>query len=139
MKKFDLNIDNLNLKDKNTWDLLCSGQSLGVFQLDSHLGQSTCKKVRPRNIKELADVITLIRPGCLEAKLEDGNNILEHYVARKHKAEEPTSLHPALDDILGKTHHLLLFQEQAILISQKIAGFSLEKADELRKILGKKL
>lgn len=136
----NIDIDNLPLDDQPTWDLISSGETIGCFQIESRLGRQTCKQVKPQNIKELADVVALIRPSCLEAKLEDGNNFVWHYTERKFGREHPHVLHEALRDILEPTQGLLLYQEQSIKIGSEIGGMDLAQADQLiRKGLGKKL
>lgn len=135
-----IDIETIPLDDAKTWRLISSGNTKGCFQIESNLGRQFCKKVRPTNINELSDVIAIIRPGVLEAKLDDGKNMAEHYVMRKHGEEEATVFHPILEPILQKTQNLLLYQEQTIQIGQDVAGMSLAEADKLlRKGVGKKI
>jgi DNA polymerase-3 subunit alpha len=131
-------IENMPLDCKLTWDLLCSGDTLGVFQLESHLGKSLAKKVLPRNIEELADLISIMRPGVLEA-VEDGKNLTTHYIDRKHGREDVTYYHKALEPIVNKTYGILVYQEQAMEIAKELAGFTMQEADTMRKAIGKKL
>ena len=128
-------IDSFN--DRATWDLICSGRTKGVFQLESRLGQSWAKRVNPRNIEELADLISIIRPGTLEAMLE-GKSMTKHYVDRKAQKDETVYLHESLEPILKPTYGIIVYQEQAMKIATSIAGFSPEEADSLRKAMGKK-
>jgi DNA polymerase-3 subunit alpha len=121
------------------WDLICSGNTPGIFQLESSIGQHYSKLIKPRNIEELADVISLIRPGCLQAHMEDGKNLTEHYAMRKHGHEDTTYLIPQLEPILKSTYGILVYQEQAIAIGAKLAGLSPGDADYyIRKVIGKK-
>lgn len=137
LSNFDPTITNIPLDCPRTWDLICAGDTKGVFQLESKLGQVQARRVKPRSIKELSDLISIIRPGCLDSEI-DGKSLTQHYIDRKHGKEEVTYLHPSLEDILHDTHGILVYQESAILIAQKLAGFSLQEADKLRKcILGK--
>jgi len=131
--KFDLN----NFNDHNVWDLICEGRTKGVFQLESQLGRSWAKRVKPRNIEELSALISLIRPGCLKAFTE-GKSMTNHYVDRKSKKDETKFLHESLEDILSETYGVLVYQEQSMRIVQKLAGFDLKEADNLRKAIGKK-
>lgn len=124
-------------EDKKTWDLLCEGNTKGVFQLESKLGSSWAKRVRPRNIEELSDLVAIIRPGTLDS-IVDGKSMAKHYVDRKHKKDEVTYVHPALEPVLKNTYGVLVYQEQAIRISMEIAGFTPEEGDSLRKAMGKK-
>lgn len=126
-----------SFSDKETWDLICSGRTKGVFQLESQLGSSWAKRVNPRNIEELADLISIIRPGTLEAVL-DGKSMTKHYVDRKAGTDETVYLHPALEVVLKQTYGIIVYQEQAMRIATEIAGFSPEEADSLRKAMGKK-
>ena len=126
-----------NFDDEATWDLICSGRTKGVFQLESRLGSSWAKRAQPRSIDELADLVSIIRPGTLEAEL-DGKSMTKHYTDRKAKIDETKYLHPALETVLGKTYGIIVYQEQAMRIATEIAGFTPEEADSLRKAMGKK-
>ena len=123
--------------DKKTWQLFTEGKTKGVFQLESNLGKSWSKKLSPHNIEELSALIAIIRPGCLKAFV-DGKSMTQHFIDRKHGREEVTYLHESLEEILMSTYGVLVYQEQSMRIAQKIAGFNLEEADELRKAIGKK-
>lgn len=126
-----------DFEDKATWDLICSGRTKGVFQLESKLGSSWAKRARPRNIEELADLVSIIRPGTLEAELA-GKSMTKHYTDRKSHIDETVYLHPALEPILNSTYGIIVYQEQAMRIATDIADFTPEEADSLRKAMGKK-
>lgn len=128
---------NTVFNDKKTWQLFAEGKTKGVFQLESNLGRSWAKKLAPTNIEELSALIAIIRPGTLKAYV-DGKSMTQHYVDRKHGREEVTYLHPSLEEILKPTYGVLVYQEQSMRIAQKISGFNLREADELRKAIGKK-
>lgn len=123
--------------DKETWQLFAEGKTKGVFQLESNLGKSWSKKLSPNNIEELSALIAIIRPGCLKAYV-DGKSMSQHFIDRKHGREDVTYLHEALEEILAPTYGVLVYQEQSMRIAQKIAGFDLQEADDLRKAIGKK-
>lgn len=123
--------------DCKTWDLFKQGKTKGVFQLESNLGRSWSKKLAPENIEELAALIALIRPGCLKAVI-DGKSMTQRFVDRKHKLEDVSYLDESLEEILKPTYGVLVYQEQSMRIAQKLAGFNLKKADDLRKAIGKK-
>ena len=123
--------------DQETWKLFSDGKTKGVFQLESNLGKSWSKKLAPHNIEELSALIAIIRPGCLKAFV-DGKSMTQHFIDRKHGREEVTYLHESLEEILAQTYGVLVYQEQSMRIAQKVAGFNLEEADELRKAIGKK-
>lgn len=127
----------IDLEDSKTWDLFKNGYTKGVFQLESNLGKSWSKKVAPSNLEELSALIAIIRPGTLKA-ITDGKSMTQHYVDRKHGRDEITYLHDSLEEILKPTHGVLVYQEQSMRIAQKLAGFDLKEADELRKAIGKK-
>ena len=131
------NIEELPLNCEATWDMMCEGNTKGVFQLESQLGRSMSKQAKPRNIGELADLVAIIRPGCLEAMVK-GKSLTQHYIDRKNGEEETEYLHPSLEPILKETYGIFVYQEQAILIATEIAGFDLQEADSLRKAIGKK-
>lgn len=123
--------------DKDTWKLFAEGKTKGIFQLESNLGKSWSKKLAPNNIEELSALIAIIRPGCLKAFVDE-KSMTQHFIDRKHGREEVTYLHESLEEILLPTYGVLVYQEQSMRIAQKIAGFNLEEADELRKAIGKK-
>ena len=120
-----------------TWNLICDGRTKGVFQLESQLGRSWAKRLKPRNIEELAALSALLRPGCLKA-IVDGKSMTQHYVDRKNGQEDTSYLDESLRNILEPTYGVLVYQEQSMRIAQEIAGFDLEQADDLRKAIGKK-
>jgi DNA polymerase III alpha subunit len=127
----------MDLKDEKAWALYHDGLTKGIFQLESNLGRSWSKKVSPSNIEELAALIAIIRPGTLKA-ISDGKSMSQRFVDRKAGREEVTYLHDSLEDILNTTYGVLVYQEQAMRIAVKLAGFSEQEADYLRKAIGKK-
>lgn len=129
---------NIDLECPITWELIATGKTKGCFQIESPLGQTWCKKIKPRNIEELADLISLIRPGCLNSMAEDGKSMTAHYTLRKNGEEEATPIHPALEHLLRSTQQIIVYQEQTIKIAVEIAGFNPVQADTLRKAMGKK-
>jgi DNA polymerase-3 subunit alpha len=130
MFKFDEN-------DNSFWHLYKDGLTKGLFQLESNLGRTWCKKLQPENIEDVAALVALLRPGCLRAKI-DGKSMTQRYVDRKQGLEPIEYLHPSLEDILKTTYGVLVYQEQAMLIAVKLAGFNEQEADNLRKAIGKK-
>ena len=127
----------IDYNDEKTWSLFKDGYTKGIFQLESQLGRSWSKKLEPNSIEELAALISIIRPGTLKA-MSEGKSMTQHYVDRKHGKDEVTYIDDALESILGTTHGVLVYQEQAMRIAQKLAGFNLQEADDLRKAIGKK-
>jgi len=130
-------IENIPYDDKATWNLICNGNTVGCFQIDSSIGTRVVKMVGPSNIKELSECVALQRPPCL-IKDADGKNILEKYCEIKWGRADESYIHEALRPILSGTYSLIIFQEQVIRIANEIAGYSLEHADVLRSAVGKK-
>lgn len=134
---FEPQLDKINLECSRTWDLISDGNTKGVFQLESRLGQSLAKKLKPRSIEHLSALVSIMRPGCLEA-VRDNKTVTQHYIDRKNGIEEVEYFHPALKSALEKTYGEMVYQEQAMKVARDIAGFTLGQADELRKAIGKK-
>jgi len=134
---FEPNIDNINLECSRTWDLISDGNTKGCFQLESRLGRSMAKKLKPSNIEELSALISIMRPGCLEA-VRDGKTVSNHFIDKKNGQESIDYFHPSLEPILHNTYGEMVYQEQAMEIAKVIAGFNLQEADMLRKAIGKK-
>ena len=128
---FDTDVSALNMGCSKTWDLISEGNTKGCFQLESRLGQSMSKKLKPSNIEQLSGLISILRPGCLEA-YRDGKSVSNHYIDKKNNLEGIDYFHPSLEDILQPTYGEMIYQEQAMRITQKIAGFDLQEADMLR-------
>ena len=134
---FSPKIENINLDCTKTWNLISEGNTKGVFQLESRLGQSIAKKLKPENMEQLSALISILRPGSLEA-MRDGKSVTNHYIDRKNYKESIDYFHPSLEPILSSTLGELIYQEQAIQIAKDIAGFTLSESDTLRKSIGKK-
>jgi len=137
-EKTILDFDNIRYNCPKTFTLLQEGLSTkGIFQLESQLAKTFCKRVKPSNIEQISDVISIIRPGALKSYIE-GKSLAQHYVDRKNGKEEVKSFHPSLDIILSKTYLVMCYQEQIMEIAKQLAGFTLQEADTLRKGVGKK-
>ena len=135
--QFDPFIENINLECSRTWDLISEGNTKGIFQLESRLGRSIAKKLKPENIEQLSALISIMRPGCLEA-IRGGKSVTNHYIDKKNGEESLDYFHPSLEPILKTTYGEMIYQEQAMEIAKNIAGFNLQEADMLRKAIGKK-
>ena len=133
----NFDIHNINFDCQKTWDLISDGNTKGCFQLESRLGQAMSKKLKPTNIEELSALISILRPGCLEA-YRDGKSVSYHYIDRKNGNESIDYFHSSLEPILKNTYGEMVYQEQAMEIAKDIAGFNLQEADMLRKAIGKK-
>ena len=129
-------LEELPLSDKNTFDLLSRGDTLGVFQLDSAPIRALLRSMAPDSFEDISAVIALYRPGPMG---EDSHN---KYADYKNGRKLPVPIHPELEqplnEILKDTYGLIVYQEQVLAIARKVAGFSLGRADLLRKAMGKK-
>ena len=129
-------LEDLTLDDKRTYELLARGETLGVFQLDGGPMRSLLKSLAPDHFGDISAVIALYRPGPM------GENAHNNYADRKNKRKPIEPIHPDLAEPLGEilddTFGLIVYQEQVMAIAQKVAGFSLGRADLLRKAMGKK-
>lgn len=127
----------INFNCPKTWELISDGNTKGCFQLESRLGRSMAKKLKPENIEQLSALISILRPGCIEA-IRDGKSVSNHYIDKKNGLESVDHYHPSLESALNKTYGEMIYQEQAMEIAKNIAGFNLQEADMLRKAIGKK-
>ncbi len=132
----ELILEDLALDDPATYALLSRGDTLGVFQLDGGPMRQLLRSMRPDSFADISAVLALYRPGPMGA---DSHN---KYARRKTGREEVVSIHPELTEplkeILDETYGLIVYQEQVLQIAQKVADYSLGKADLLRKAMGKK-
>ena len=127
----DLDINRIPLNDEKTFSMLRKGLTTGVFQLEGQGMRETIMKVLPDRFEDLIAIVSLYRPGPMDN--------IPTYVNRKHKKEFAKYIHRDLGEILNETYGIMVYQEQVMLIAQKVAGFSLAKADLLRRAMGKKI
>ena len=130
-KNFD--IDNLKLDDEKTFKLFAEGKMTGVFQLESRVAQSTSRSLKPKRFEDIVALVALIRPGPLGAGMHN------EFADRANNRKEIEYLHSDLKSILNETYGVILYQEQVMQIAEKIAGFNLQEADNLRVAMGKKI
>src|SRR4051812_9697464 len=134
--KLDLDALAKSLDDGPTFELLGRGDTLGVFQFDGGPMRALLRLMKPDGFEDISAVGALYRPGPM------GANSHTNYALRKNGQQEITYLHPELEEalkpILGPTYGLIVYQEQVLQIAQQLAGYSLGKADLLRKAMGKK-
>ena len=132
----EIDLDTLALDDKQTYELLARGDTLGVFQLDGSGMRSLVKAMKPTHFGDVSAAIALYRPGPMAA------NAHIAYAERSNGRAPAEPIHPelkdALEPILGESYHLLVYQEQVMAIAQQLAGYTLGEADLLRKAMGKK-
>ena len=132
----DVDLESLPLDDPATYQLLGRGDTLGVFQLDGGPMRDLLRRMQPTGFEDVVAVIALYRPGPM------GMNAHNDYADRKNGRQPITPIHPELAeplrDILAETYGLIVYQEQIMRIAQRVAGYSLARADILRKAMGKK-
>lgn len=129
----DINMENLRLGDKKTFQLLMKGNTDGVFQLESRGMKDLLKRLMPTKFEDLIAILALYRPGPI------GSGMLEDFIQRKHGQKPVKYLHPELESILKETYGIIVFQEQVMSIATRLAGFSSSEADLLRRAMGKKI
>ncbi len=132
IKKFDknFNIENINFEDQKVFDLLSSGKTVGLFQIESTGMREALIQMKPNHIEDIIALVALYRPGPM-------TNI-PIYNDCKHGKQKPDYLHPLLEDILKPTYGVIIYQEQVMQIAQKLSGFTAGQADLLRRAMGKK-
>ena len=125
-----LKIEEIDLEDKETLALFAAGNTKGIFQFEQSGAIRLLKRVKPQVFEEVVATTSLNRPGA--------SDYTDNFVARKHGKEKVTVLDPSLEDILSSTYGIMLYQEQVMQVAQRFGGFSLGKADILRRAMGKK-
>ncbi|TAK10302.1 DNA polymerase III subunit alpha, partial [bacterium] len=123
----EIDVNNLPLDDKKSYRLLCSGNTTGVFQLESTGIREMTVKIRPNCFEDLVAILALFRPGPLDS------GMTEEYIKRKHGKEQIRYLHPLLETILKDTYGVIVYQEQVMQIAQSLAQYSMGEADILRR------
>ncbi|MFA5875928.1 MAG: DNA polymerase III subunit alpha, partial [Candidatus Margulisiibacteriota bacterium] len=128
----NLDIEKIPLQDQKTYNLLCDGETMGIFQLESRGMRGLIKDLKPRVFEEVIALLALYRPGPLES------GMVEDFVKRKHKQVPVVYDLPELKPILDETYGVILYQEQVMQIASRVGGFTLGEADVLRRAMGKK-
>ncbi|MGI8869755.1 MAG: DNA polymerase III subunit alpha [Mycobacteriales bacterium] len=135
-RETEIDLDGLPLDDAKTYELLSSGQCLGIFQLDSPGVRTLMRRIAPTKFGDLSAGIALYRPGPMDAGTHNA------YADRNNGRESITPIHPelgeALEPVLGETYQLVVYQEQVMAVAQRLAGYTLGGADILRRAMGKK-
>lgn len=127
----DIDLHNIPMDDTKTFDLLSSGETTGVFQLEGAGMRRYIKELKPTTFSDIAAMIALYRPGPMEH--------IPTFIKAKHGIEPIRYPHPALSSILEETYGVVVYQEQVLFIVQTLAGYSLGQADIFRKAMGKKI
>ena len=126
-----IDINRLSLDDQDTFDLLSSGKTTEVFQLESAGMQRYIKNLKPSNLSDVAAMIALYRPGPMEH--------IDTFIEAKHGRSPISYPHSSLKDLLDETYGVIVYQDQVLLILQSFAGYTLGEADTVRKAMGKKI
>ena len=126
-----IDLNNLPLDDKKTFELLSAGKTMGLFQLGGSGMTKYLKELRPTNIFDIMAMISLYRPGPIES--------IPEYIRRKHDPRLIAYTDPKMEDILSQSNGIITYQDDVLLIAIQIAGYTWEEADKLRKAMGKKI
>ena len=129
-KDKNFNIENISYEDPKVFELLSSGNTVGLFQVESAGMRDALTHMKPNHIEDIIALVALYRPGPM-------SNI-PTYNDCKHGRQTPDYLHPLLEDILKPTYGVIIYQEQVMQIAQKLSGFTAGQADLLRRAMGKK-
>ena len=129
----EIDINHLDLEDEKTYKMLSSGDSTGVFQLESSGMREYLQKLNVREFEDIAVLVALYRPGPIKA------GFVDKFIARRDGREEVTYPHPAFEPALKETYGLPVYQEQVMRVSRDVCGFSGGESDTLRKAIGKKI
>ena len=127
-KKID--IEKIPEKDKKVFKIFSKGETIGIFQFESEGMRRYLKQLKPDSIEDLIAMNALYRPGPMQ--------YIDSYIARKHGKEKVRYPHPDVEDVLKSTYGIAIYQEQVMLLAQRLAGYSLGEADILRRAIGKK-
>ncbi len=126
----DFNIEKVDMSDKATYEMLGRGSTMGVFQLESAGITNVVTGLQPQSIEDITAVVALYRPGPMQS--------IPRYIECRHHPEKVTYKHPLLEPILSVTYGCMIYQEQVMQVFQSLAGYSLGKADMVRRAMSKK-
>jgi DNA polymerase III subunit alpha len=127
----NFDIDNISYEDVATYEMLRSGDTVGVFQLESSGMRDTAKRMKADCVEDIIAIVALYRPGPMEN--------IPKFIANKLGDAEPDYMHPMLEPLLKETYGIIVYQEQVMQIAQVLSGYSLGEADLLRRAMGKKI
>ena len=128
-----IDVDKIPLDDYKTYQELCKGNAIGVFQLESTGMRELMVQLQPQDVQDIMALISLYRPGPM------GSGMDKLYISRKHSKSSIQYDHPNLEKVLGPSLGIMLYQEDVLGVARELAGFSTAEADDLRKVIGKKL
>src|SRR5213079_3437394 len=118
--------------DEKTMQLFADGRTEAIFQFESSGMADMCRRLRPRELEDLSALNALYRPGPLDG------GMIDDFIERHRGVQEVSYIVPEMEDILGNTFGVLVYQEQIMQLAQKLAGYSLGQADLMRRAMGKK-
>ncbi len=130
-KGFNFDIDKIDLSDAKTFEFLSTGETTGIFQLESPGMQETLRQLLPDALEDIIALVALYRPGPMQN--------IPTYIERKHHREKPEYIHDKLEDILKETYGVIVYQEQVMGVARELSGYSDGEADLLRRAMGKKI
>jgi DNA polymerase-3 subunit alpha len=128
-----VDIENIPLDDKKSYDMLSAANSFGIFQLESGGMRDLLKKMKPSQFEDLVAILALYRPGPM------GSGMLDDFIKRKRGEAPIKYMHPKLESVLKDTYGIIVYQEQVMQIANVLAGFTMAQADDLRRAMSKKI
>ncbi len=131
IRNIAVDIENIPLDDQLTFDMLARGETMGLFQLNGSGMTSFLKQLKPTSIHDINAMVALYRPGPMES--------IPQYIERKHNPQLVTFLDPRMETILDRSYGVITYQDDVMMISIELAGYSWLEADKLRKAMGKKI
>ncbi len=126
----ELKTETVPFDDRKTYEMLSSGDGVGVFQLESQGMRDLIRRLKPDRIEDIIALVALYRPGPMDS--------IPKYIACKNGREQPEYLHPSLEPILRETYGVMTYQEDVMMIARELGGYSMGQADILRRAMGKK-
>jgi DNA polymerase-3 subunit alpha len=133
-RRYDIDLEawEAEFEDPLVWEELQAAHTLGIFQIETHSGTRLCERMQPKNVAELADMVTIVRPGPMNSGLTD------LYLRRRAGEQAVTYPDPRLEQVLAPTYGAMIYQEQVMAVTRLLAGYDESEADGVRRILGKK-
>ncbi|MBX9906908.1 DNA polymerase III subunit alpha [Patescibacteria group bacterium] len=131
IRNIDVDIENVPIDDKLTFEMLARGETMGVFQMGGSGMTHFLKELKPSSIHDINAMVALYRPGPMES--------IPQYIERKHNPRLITYLDPRLKDILDRSYGVVTYQDDVLMVAITLAGYSWLEADKLRKAMGKKI
>jgi len=131
LRGIEIDLDNVDLKDNKTYEMLARGETMGTFQLNGQGMTQYLKELEPHDIWDIMAMVALYRPGPMA--------FIPDYIKRKRNPNLVTYLHPELEEILKPTYGIIIYQDDVMLIAVNLAGYTWAEADKFRKAMGKKI